>query len=59
MPIEHGVFRMPDVQIRCSTDPMLLTAVSIAHGLQDASLLCSDKILLRIATAMGITTVQP
>jgi predicted nucleic acid-binding protein len=32
--------------------------LSIAHGLQDASFLCSDKILLRIATAMGITTVH-
>lgn len=32
--------------------------LSIAHGLPDASFLCSDKILLRIATAMGITTSQ-
>ena len=32
--------------------------LSLAHGLPDASFLCSDRILLRIATAMGITTLQ-
>jgi len=32
--------------------------LSIAHGLPDASFLCSDKVLLRIAKAMGITTAQ-
>jgi predicted nucleic acid-binding protein len=32
--------------------------LSLAHSLRDSSLLSSDKILLRIATAMGTATVQ-
>ena len=32
--------------------------LSLSQGLPDASFLSSDKILLRIATAMGITTLQ-
>ncbi len=32
--------------------------LSLAHGLPAASFLCSDKVLLRIATTMGITTAQ-
>jgi len=32
--------------------------LAIAHGMQDASFLCSDKTLVRIATAMGITSLQ-
>jgi predicted nucleic acid-binding protein len=32
--------------------------LSIAHGLQQVSLLCTDKVLLRVAAAMGIRTTQ-
>jgi predicted nucleic acid-binding protein len=32
--------------------------LSLAHSLRDSSFLSSDKILLRIATAMGLATVQ-
>lgn len=32
--------------------------LSIAHGLQAASFLCSDKVLVRVAAAMGIQISQ-